>query len=217
MTLARTTSPLFISFEGADGAGKSTQAALLSERLKASGVRVLSVREPGGTPVGEVLRNALKSGGDISSRTELLLFEAARAELVEKVIGPALAGGGVVIADRFADSSVAYQAHGRGLRTADVARLNRFATGGLVPDITFLLDLPVERASERAAGRDQGPGSSRRRFEAEPATFHRKVISGYRRMARAAPERWVTIDATRPTDQVADEIWAHVRRRLSLD
>jgi dTMP kinase len=212
---------MFISFEGADGAGKSTQAARLIERLNAAGRQALYVREPGGTPVGEELRRILKSGGNIGPRTELLMFEAARAELVEKVIRPALEGGQVVVADRFADSSVAYQAYGRGLPVQEVQALNRAATGGLAPDLTLLLDLPYEAAAARSSGRDRtgqapagAPGQARRRFEDAPADFHRRVVEGYRAIARAEPKRWAVIDATKPEDDVAEEVWAHVRRRL---
>lgn len=206
---------VFISIEGADGAGKSTQAARLVEQLTAAGARALAVREPGGTPAGEELRRVLKTGGDISPRTELLMFEAARAEIVERVIRPALSRGEVVVADRFADSSVAYQAYGRGLPAEEVRELNRFATGGLTPDLTVLLDLPFEAAVARASRRNGGSKSGRRRFEHEPAEFHRRVVNGYREMAKAEPARWVVVDARRSVDAVADEVWSLVKARLN--
>jgi dTMP kinase len=206
---------MFISIEGPDGAGKTTQAVLLTERLKAAGARALYVREPGGTPAGEELRRILKSGGDISPRTELLLFEAARAEIVDKVIRPALARGEVVVADRFSDSSVAYQAYGRGLPGDVVRRLNAFATSGLTPGLTFLLDLPQDVAKARTSDRDAGVALPRR-FEIEPAEFHRRVSNGYRALAAAEPERWRVIDASRPPETIASDIWAHVAASLDL-
>jgi dTMP kinase len=206
---------MFISIEGPDGAGKTTQAMLLVERLKATVARVLYVREPGGTPVGEELRRILKSGGDISPRTELLLFEAARSEIVDKVIRPALARGEVVVADRFSDSSVAYQAYGRGLPGDEVRRLNAFATSGLTPGLTFLLDLAPNVAEARTLDRDARV-TTPRRFESESAEFHRRVSDGYRALAAAEPQRWRVIDASRPPDAIASSIWAQVASRLGL-
>jgi dTMP kinase len=209
--------PLFISIEGPDGAGKTTHATKLVERLKAAGVPALYVREPGGTPAGEELRRILKAGGDITPRAELLMFEAARAEIVEKVIQPTLDRGEVVVADRFADSSLAYQAYGRGLPLEDVRMLNRFATGGLTPDLSILLDVPAGDAALRTAGRDGGAPGPQRRFEQEPEAFHRRVAEGYRRLAEREPARWRVVDATRPVAVVAAAVWAQVAPRLGLD
>ncbi len=208
--------PHFISIEGSDGAGKTTQATRLVERLKAAGVAVLYIREPGGTPVGEDLRRVLKSGGDINPRSELLMFEAARSEIVEKIIRPALSRGDVVVADRFSDSSVAYQSYGRGLAVAEVRDMNRFATGGLVPDLTILLDMPAHDALGRTADRDKGTAGAQRRFESEPDEFHRRVADGYRKLAEAEPKRWRVLDASLAADQVAAAVWAVVAQRLAL-
>ncbi len=206
---------MFISFEGADGAGKSTQAKLLVDRIKKSGRAVLHVREPGGTPLGEELRRILKSGEAIQARAELFLFEAARAELVERVIQPAIARHDIVIADRFTDSTVAYQAYGRGLPLDEVVAANRTATGGVMPDLTFLLDLSYETASARSDGRDRkSPGP--RRFEDAPEDFQRRVIEGYRAIAKSEPQRVIVIDASRSADAVAADIWQHYQQRTAL-
>jgi dTMP kinase len=205
---------MFISFEGADGAGKSTQAQLLVRRLSESGRAARYVREPGGTPAGEELRRILKTGGDLAPRAELMMFGAARAELVEKVIRPALGNGEVVVADRFADSSTAYQAYGRGLPIEEVKALNRIATGGVWPDVTFLLDISVEDAAARYTGRD-GSTPGARRFEDATADFHRRVVEGYRAIAKAEPRRWVVVDAAKSVDAVAAAIWRSVEPRLT--
>jgi dTMP kinase len=195
---------LFVTFEGVDRAGKTTQAQLLREAL---GARAVAVREPGGTPVGERVREVLKDPAVIlGARAEALLFAAARAELVERVIAPALDAGQVVISDRYLDSSLAYQGEGRGLGVEEVARVNRFATGGLEPDITFLLDLPLDAAAERGGEAD--------RFENEGRALQAQVRDAYERLAAASPERWRRVDAARPPDEVHAEVLAAVEKAL---
>ena len=205
----------FISFEGGDGSGKSTQTEALSRRLEDEGVSWLAIREPGTTRLGVYLRDWLKrertDGDDISVIAELLLFEAARAELVEKVIRPALKSGKVVIADRYVDSSIAYQGYGRGLPTEVVSHANKIATSGLFPDITFLLDCPPEQGLTRIGAelhdvqsnlqsRNDAPGT--RRFEQESVEFHGRVREGYRAIAASNAERWHVIDATKAQEEI---------------
>jgi dTMP kinase len=197
-------SGLLVTFEGIDRSGKTTQARLLTDAL---GERALAVREPGGTPAGERLRAILKDGAiELTPRAEALLFAAARAELVEQVIRPALADGRVVVSDRYLDSSLAYQGEGRGLGVEDVAAVNRFATDGLAPDITFLLDLPLAAAAERGGEVD--------RFESEGRALQEQVRAAYERLATADPERWRRIDAARPADVVHAEVLEAVERAL---
>ena len=205
---------LFISFEGGDGAGKTTQVRLLVERLKSAGQEVAAVREPGGTALGEQIRPWVK-GVQLAPEAELLLFGAARAQLVTEVIRPALAAGKVVVADRFADSTVAYQGHGRGLPLELMQAVNRAATGGLKPDVTFLLDLPVEEGLQRtgpAGKRKDNPAESK--FEREEVGFHRRLRSGFLRLAKEEPRRILVVDATRPVEEIAARIWARVQPYL---
>lgn len=193
---------LFITIEGGEGAGKSTQARLLAARLEAAGRRVTLTREPGGTAAGdEIRRLLLDPNGSVSPVTELLLYEASRAELVASVIAPALARGDTVLCDRFCDSTVAYQAHGRGLDEATVRALNGTATGGLTPDLTVYLALPVEEAVSRA----RSGGADR--IEGEPLEFHRRVISGFEAIAAAEPARVLRIDASGTAEAVAERVW----------
>ena len=187
---------LFVTFEGIDRSGKTTQAALLRDAL---GDEAVAVREPGGTAVGERVRDLLKDPQvEIGPEAEALLFAAARAELVERVIRPALADGRVVVSDRFLDSSLAYQGEARGLGVDEVARINRWATGGLTPDLTILLELPTGDASAR--------GSEDDRFESEGADLQERVRAAYERLADAEPERWRRIDAARPPEEVHADV-----------
>jgi dTMP kinase len=192
---------LFVTFEGIDRSGKTTQARLLCEAL---GEEAQAVREPGGTDVGERLRDLLKDQTlPIAPETEALMFAAARAELVAHVIRPALDEGRVVVSDRFLDSSLAYQGVARGLGVDDVEQINRFATGGLLPDITFLLSIDPARAAERAGQLD--------RFEDEGDSLQRAVFDAYRDLAAADPGRWRIVDADRPSDQVHADVLSAVQ------
>lgn len=192
---------LFVTLEGIDRSGKTTQAALLLEALGDEGV---GVREPGGTAVGERVRGLLKDPSlHIGSAAEALLFAAARAELVEGVIGPALEAGRVVVSDRFLDSSLAYQGAARGLGVEAVERINRFATGGVEPDLTLLLELDPAAAAARAGQAD--------RFEQEGAQLQERVRGAYAQLAQRDPQRWRRIAADRPPDQVHADVLAAVR------
>jgi dTMP kinase len=195
----------FIVFEGGDGSGKSTQVRSLMRRLRRRGVNVIRTREPGGTRLGQALRTLLKSGEPMTPISELMLFEAARAQLVQQVIKPFLAEGGVVIADRFTSSTVAYQGYGRGLDRELIERLNREATGGLEPD---LLDLPVETALARKSN------GSEDNFDSAPVDFHRKIRRGYSALADADPEDWLILDGQRPPKELGREIWTKVQTLL---
>lgn len=187
---------LFVTFEGVDRAGKTTQARMLHDAL---GERAVAVREPGGTEAGERIRSILKDGAiELDARAEALLFAAARAELVEQVIKPALAEGKVVVSDRYLDSSLAYQGEARGLGVDEVRRINAFATGGLEPDITFLLELDPADAAARGGETD--------RFEDEGRALQDQVRDAYDRLARENPERWRRIDAARSPDEVHADV-----------
>ena len=213
----------FISFEGGEGSGKSTQGAILARWIVKQGFPVTLVREPGSTRLGNHLRRLLK-GKQMSPAAELLLFAAARAELVETVVRPALEQGRAVVADRYADSTVAYQRYGRKIAARLVDAANNLATQGLKPDVTFLLDLPPEDGLRRVGNIRPGPpgeGKTHRaddpeqlRFEREPLLFHRRVRAGYRKLVEKEPLRWVVINATEPMEQVTDTIRREVARRL---
>ena len=247
----------FVTFEGGEGVGKSTQVRRLAQRLRESGREVVPVYEPGGTRLGEEVRRWVR-GVDLSRETELLLFTAARAELVAKTIRPSLERGAVVIADRFADSTVAYQGYARGIDLDVVRAVNAAATGGLTPDLTLLLDLPEEEGLARAGvtddtrktarlarkrraspgfqresrqkatpsqgqlgfsmaeapsapGREEEEGS---RFEEESLAFHRRVRSGFLKLAKESPERILIIDAAKDADAVGETVWGKVIARL---
>jgi dTMP kinase len=192
---------LFVTFEGIDRSGKTTQAGLLVEAL---GEEALGVREPGGTPAGERVRELLKDPlVELSPEAEALLFAAARSELVAEVILPALSEGKVVVSDRFLDSSLAYQGGARGLGIEDVERVNHFATRGLRPDLTFLLDLSPDEAASRAGEND--------RFEEEGAGLQEAVGAAYERLVRAEPDRWRRIDARQPAEDVHAQVLASVK------
>jgi len=190
---------LFITFEGGEGSGKSTQAGVLYRRLLKMGIPALLTHEPGGTPLGKQLRRWLKGEGEIDPQTELLLFNASRAQLVSRVIRPALEKGTVVICDRFADSTTVYQGYGRGLDFALIEAVNNIATQGLRPDLTVLLDVTVEQGLDRKSLRD--------RFEREEAAFHQRVRQGYLEMAKREPGRWLVIDASLPRKEITRLIW----------
>jgi dTMP kinase len=198
----------FIAFEGADGAGKTTQARLLAAHLRVLGREVVEVREPGGTPAGEQVRAIVLDGIalDLGARAEALLFAAARAQLVEDVIAPALARGATVIADRYVASSLVYQGVVRGLGTEAVSAINDIGTGGLVPDATVLLAVSAEQAEER---RDP---DSEDRIEREPIDFHRSVIAAYEHVLASGNGRLVRVDGTGDSEAVA----TRVREALGL-
>jgi dTMP kinase len=191
---------LFVTLEGIDRSGKTTQARMLGDAL---GDQALGVREPGGTPAGERVREILKDPQvELSPVTEALLFAAARGELVSQVIRPALEGGRVVVSDRFLDSSLAYQGGARELGIEEVERINRVATGGLEPDLTLLLDIPPEAAAARAGEQD--------RFEGEGVELQHRVMAAYEELIAADPDRWRRIDADRPPDEVHADVLAAV-------
>jgi dTMP kinase len=190
---------MFISFEGLDGCGKTTQVELLEAFLEMRDVEVVGTREPGGTELGETLRAIVLHGQKISPWAEVAIFAAARAELVEQVIEPALKRGATVISDRFVDSSLVYQGVARGLGIENVLQVNLLATKGLIPDRTFLL-LVDEKLSEARVGEE------RDRMESESETFRRLVGDGYRRLAEMFPERIVALDGTQPREQIAREV-----------
>ncbi len=202
---------VFITFEGGEGSGKSVQAKLLYNRLQKLAIPVILLREPGGTGLGKKLTRLLKWSRDIDilPMPELLLFNASRAQLVEKVIKPSLNKGTVVICDRFADSSVVYQGFGRGLSTETVQLINNIATKGLKPDLTILLDITVEEGFGRKVG------ENRDRLEKEDMDFHQRVREGYLKLAKAEPERWLVIDATQSKERIAQTIWQKVKELLS--
>jgi dTMP kinase len=196
---------LFVTFEGIDRSGKTTQARLLCEAL---GSDALGVREPGGTAAGERVRDLLKDASvPLGPEAEALLFAAARAELVEKVIRPALEQGRVVVSDRFLDSSLAYQGGARGLGIDEVEQVNRFATAGLLPDLTFLLELDPAAAAARAGESD--------RFEDEGAALQQAVLEAYERLVAADPGRWRRVDASRTPGEVHAEVLAGVEAARS--
>jgi dTMP kinase len=197
---------VLVSFEGVDGSGKSTQAELLREWLQQGGREVVSTREPGGTPLGERVRELLLDGDDMAPWTEAALFAAARAELVERVIEPALAEGSDVVCDRYVDSSLAYQGIARGLGVERVLAFNIEPIRGILPDMTFLLLLDVEEARKRSA-------AALDRIEREGDAFLRVVDNGYRQLVELFPQRIVAIDANRSADEIAKEVREHVRQR----
>ncbi|MEW1981596.1 dTMP kinase [Citricoccus sp. NPDC079358] len=204
---------LFIAFEGGDGSGKSTQARMLAERLTAHGHDVLLTREPGGTDVGERLRSLVLDPvhSPIDPVTEALIFAAARSAHVRQLIRPALAAGRTVVTDRYVDSSVAYQGAGRDLGTDTVAGVNEWATGGLHPDLTVLLDVDTGTAATRRAGREQATGSTGPdRLESEPEPFHQRIRTAFTDRAAQAPERYLVLDAGRSAPEIAAEVWRQV-------
>ncbi len=204
---------MFISFEGIDCSGKSTQARLLVERLQQDGHKVLYVREPGNTALSEAIRALLldKKNNDMTARTELLLFSASRAQLVENVLRPALDEGTILICDRYTDSTVAYQAFGRGLPLEDIEKCNAVATGGLLPVRTFYIDIPPDEAQRRAAETGKGAGD---RIERAGKEFFTRVVDGYHYLAQTQPQRFIGIDGCRTIDDIAADIWSRVQELL---
>ena len=209
-----------ISFEGGDGSGKTTQLKLLEKHRSAHGQTCLGTREPGGTALGEMIRQLLLEAGkeEISFPTELFLYLADRAQHVQEVIRPALASGIIVLCDRFTDSTLAYQGYGRGVDLDMLRRLNEVASPGITPDLTFLLDCPVEVGLSRTAQRIVNQTSGKRRedrFEREKVEFHERVRAGFLELARAEPKRIVILDASRAIQEVHEEIRKIVDEKLA--
>ena len=199
-----------ITFEGPEGAGKSTQAAMLIAKLEARGIEVVYTREPGGTKLGEAIRGVLQynaAGEDPCAESEVLLFEASRAQLVRNVIRPALDRGAWVLCDRFADSTTAYQGFGRGFSVELMETINRFAIDDAVPDMTILLDVNVSLGMQRCAKRQIGKKIQYDRIESEALEFHEKVRQGYLELARRFPERFRKVDAMRHAEPIGEDIW----------
>jgi dTMP kinase len=197
---------MFVTFEGLDGSGKTTQAKLLRDRLEADGEEIVSTREPGGTELGERIRELVLHGGHVAPWAEALLYAASRAQHVEEVIRPALERGASVICDRYVDSSVAYQGVGRGLGLDRVLELNLDAVGGLLPERTFLLLLDPTAVPTRLPGEHD-------RLEREGDDFHARVDAGYRKLAERYPERFVVLDGARPAEELAEEVYGALRGR----
>ncbi len=200
----------FITFEGPEGGGKTTQAKRLIARLREAGRDVLYTREPGGTPTGEAIRDILqhnKAGEPICDEAEVFLFAASRAQLVRTVILPALARGTIVVCDRFADSTTAYQGYGRGFPVEQMLAINAFAVGEAVPDITLLLDVPIAIGFERIHARQQELFQDADRIEREARAFHDRVRAGYLELAQRWPERFRRVDATQAPDDVERAVW----------
>ena len=202
-----------ITLEGPEGGGKSTQATALAERLRRERrVEVLLTREPGGTPTGEIIRNLLQhnlSGETLTGAAEVLLFCASRAQLCANIIRPALERGEWVILDRFTDSTLAYQGYGRGFDIDALRRINAFATNGLVPDLTLLIDIPAAVGLARASAR-----ATKDTIEREPLAFHERLRDGYLAVAASEPCRIAVIDGTNPAETVSAEIWKTVSQRF---
>jgi dTMP kinase len=206
---------LFVTFEGPEGGGKTTQMRWLAHRLQGQGYDVLTTREPGSTPIGERIRAILLDPAqtEMLPPTEFLLFSAARAQHVEQVIRPHLAKGGVVLCDRYADASLAYQGYGHCLDLQELRAITQFATGGLMPDLTIYLDVPVEVGLQRKA---RGSGDAWNRMEQKAIAFHERVRAGYLVMAAQDPDRWAVVDATRDPETVQQTIGALIMKRHEL-
>lgn len=192
---------MFVVFEGGDGAGKTSQMNQLAAKLHSEGHSVVVTCEPGGTQLGQLIRRLVLYGGEVSEKAEALLYAADRAHHVETVIRPALELGATVLCDRYIGSSIAYQGTGRSLGSEEICRLNEWASGGLLPDKTILLDLPVAVGQQRI-------GKTLDRIESAPQEFHEKVRQSYLDMAKADPVRWSVIDADRESDEVFAAVWS---------
>lgn len=202
---------MFITLEGPEGSGKTSHLAPLAEFLRGRGRVVFTTREPGGTSIGEQIRAVLHNlqNTAMHPRTEILLFQASRAQIVEEVIRPRLAAGEIVLCDRYADSTIAYQGYGHQTDIEELRRVVRFATGGLVPDLTLLLDVDVELGLQRKTKSGEW-----NRLDAYSLDFHRRVRAGYHEMVKQEPARWVVVDAAQPWQAVQEELRRVVLQRL---
>jgi dTMP kinase len=214
MPLKHKTSGRLISFEGSEGSGKSTQISLLAARFIKEKRDVVTVREPGGTEIGEQIRNIIvhnSKGDEMTAETELLLFAAARAQLVREVIAPALMSGKIVLSDRFLDSSTVYQGIARNLAADPVAQINRFAVGNVMPSLTVVIDVPTEVSLARLKQRASDLPD---RMERENIDFYTKVREGYLVLAQGMPERFILVDGTKSPDVIEKKIWSEIQARL---
>ena len=205
---------MFISLEGPEGSGKSSQLPYLAEYIESLGFSVVKTREPGGTKIGDQIREVLvrMDNENIHPRTEILLFLAARAQLVEEVIKPSLAKGKVILCDRFGDSTLAYQGYGHGLDLDKLRAMLQFATNGLKPDLTILLDVDILTGLKRKKAKEEW-----NRLDAYETSFHERVRKGYHQLAQEEPERWWIVDASQPADLVQDQLRTLVRNALLHD
>ncbi len=208
---------LFVTFEGNEGSGKSTQARMLAERLRAEGYAVLESQEPGGSPIGQKIRALLldPANKELSATAEMLLMFAARAQNVDQWIRPALASGTIVVSDRFTDSTLAYQGSGRGLGSEVVLEVDRIACRGLVPDLTICVDIDVEEGLHRAHSRNRETVSSETRLDEEEVDFYRKARAAYHRLAEEEPKRFKLVNGSPAQDAVAAEVWSVVTELLA--
>ena len=200
----------FITFEGCEGCGKSTQSRYLSKKLSQAGISVKLTREPGGTVLGDEIRHVLKRRrqDNITPEAEMLLFAACRIQLITEIIKPGLQKDTVIICDRYTDSTLAYQGYGRGIDLPTIETINELATKGIKPDLTILLDIPAHEGLSRKSTRSED------RFETEDIAFHEKVRNGYLKLAAQEPERWFVIDATLPKAKISNIIWDKVNQLL---
>lgn len=207
----------FITFEGPDGSGKTTQAQILYHDLAGEGYLVLLVREPGGTDIGDQIRAVLHDTKNVQMlpNAELLLYSASRAQLVGQVIRPALEAGTIVLCDRYAESTLAYQGYGRGLDLELLKAITHFATGGLRPDLIVYLDIDVEEGLRRRQSSSRAGEGEWNRMDQQELDFHRRARAGYLQMAAAEPERWFIVEATRPVTWIRDVIGKRVKRLLA--
>jgi dTMP kinase len=214
MPLKKKPTGKLISFEGSEGSGKTTQIARLAAAFQRAKREVLTTREPGGTEIGEQIRNIIvhnSRGDEMCAETELLLFAAARAQVVREVIAPALMRGAIVISDRFLDSSTVYQGIGRNLGAGPVDQINRFAVGNVMPDLTVVIDVPLEVSLARLKQRASDLPD---RMERENLDFYRKVREGYLVLAQSMPERFIVVDGTKSEDAIEKRIWTEVQSRI---